>query len=190
MYNDYKYIPNALCVLRIILSGIMLFLIKDSTPFLILYILCGLSDFADGILARGLKCETELGAKLDSLADLCFFGILCYALASHIPMNLFVIGSVVVIILIRLLNFILTKIKFKQFAVIHTYLNKCSGFLLFMLYPILLYGSSFITTASLYTVILISLLSSLEEWLIILKIRRYNINLKSIFLISTNKTTN
>lgn len=185
MYNYYKYIPNALCVLRILLSGTMLFLIKDSAPFLALYVLCGLSDAADGVLARGLKCESELGAKLDSLADLCFFGILCYALAFHIPMNLFVILSVVVIILIRLQNFILTKIKFKQFAVIHTYLNKCSGFLLFMLYPILLHGSIFISTASLYTAIIIALISSLEEWLIILKINRYNINLKSIISIVT-----
>lgn len=187
-YKYYKQIPNALCVLRIILSVLMLLLIKDSTPFIILYILCGVSDSADGLLARALKCETQLGAKLDSFADLCFFGILCYVLAFHIPMNLLIIYSVAVIVIIRLLNVILTKIKFKQFAVIHTYLNKGSGFLLFMLYPILLVSNSFVSIASLYTVIVFSLLSSLEELLIILKISHYNINLKSIILIIKNKS--
>ena len=34
--------------------------------------LCGISDIADGWLARRLKCVTKKGALLDSLADICF----------------------------------------------------------------------------------------------------------------------
>ena len=48
-------------------------------PFWVLYALCGLSDIADGWLARKLKCVTRTGALLDSLADICF--VACCALA-------------------------------------------------------------------------------------------------------------
>ena len=40
--------------------------------FWIIYALCGLSDIADGWLARKLKYVTKTGALLDSVADICF----------------------------------------------------------------------------------------------------------------------
>lgn len=176
-------------MIRLILSIIMLFLFKDSIPFLTLFILCGVSDFADGFIARRLQCETELGAKLDSLADFCFFFITCYALAIHIPINALLISSIAIVIIIRLMNLILTKIKFKQFAVIHTFLNKFTGFQLFIIYPIILFGSSFVSVVSLFILIFFAMLSSLEEMIIILKSNQYNINLKSILVMMKNKRT-
>ena len=44
----------------------------SSSTFWVLYIVCGISDMADGWLARKLKCVTKTGALLDSLADICF----------------------------------------------------------------------------------------------------------------------
>ena len=68
-----KHLPNILSSLRI-MGAVALLLLCDvvGTTFWVLYIVCGLSDIADGWLARKLKCVTKTGALLDSLADICF----------------------------------------------------------------------------------------------------------------------
>jgi len=47
-----------------------------SFPFLILYVICGLSDVLDGIIARKTNTTSNFGAKLDTIADFIFVTIL------------------------------------------------------------------------------------------------------------------
>ena len=63
-------LPNVITLLRI--AGSLGLLLSDVTEvmFWIIYGLCGISDIADGWLARRLKCVTKKGALLDSLADI------------------------------------------------------------------------------------------------------------------------
>ena len=67
-----KHLPNVLSILRIAGSIGLLFCAVKGWPFWILYVLCGLSDMADGWLARKLHAETKTGATLDSVADIVF----------------------------------------------------------------------------------------------------------------------
>ncbi len=41
--------------------------------FLILFFVAGLTDVADGYIARNLNLVTPLGARIDSIADLFFY---------------------------------------------------------------------------------------------------------------------
>ena len=69
-------LPNVITLLRI--AGSLGLLLSDVTEvmfWIIYYGLCGISDIADGWLARRLKCVTKTGALLDSLADICFVAI-------------------------------------------------------------------------------------------------------------------
>lgn len=51
-----------------------------TAAFWTVYGLCGISDMADGYLARRLHAESKRGAMLDSVADLCFVaGIATFA---------------------------------------------------------------------------------------------------------------
>ena len=72
-----KHLPNSLSLLRMV--GAVALLLSDVSGVLfgVLYIVCGISDIADGWLARKLKCATRTGALLDSLADICFLGRSC-----------------------------------------------------------------------------------------------------------------
>lgn len=45
---------------------------NEPNLFFVLYILCGISDVLDGLIARALHTESEIGATLDSVADLIF----------------------------------------------------------------------------------------------------------------------
>ena len=65
-------LPNIITLLRIAGSFSLLLCDVTDVAFWLIYGLCGISDIADGWLARKLKCATKTGALLDSLADICF----------------------------------------------------------------------------------------------------------------------
>ena len=65
-------LPNIITLLRIADSLGLLLCDVTSVAYWIIYALCGISDIADGWLARKLRCVTMKGALLDSLADICF----------------------------------------------------------------------------------------------------------------------
>jgi cardiolipin synthase len=64
-------IPNFLSLLRIILVPIfIIFLIQEAyTNALLIFVLAGLTDVFDGILARVMNKQTKLGSFLDPMAD-------------------------------------------------------------------------------------------------------------------------
>lgn len=64
-------VPNALSAFRVACAPVLLLLAwKGATAaFLGLFALGLLSDVLDGVLARRLACESELGARLDQWAD-------------------------------------------------------------------------------------------------------------------------
>ena len=66
-----QQIPNLISVLRLLLVPwfAMLLLEQRFDLALILFILMGVSDALDGLLARVLKASSALGAALDPLAD-------------------------------------------------------------------------------------------------------------------------
>ena len=69
--NIKKYIPNILTSLRLILTPIIIYLgLTDHYKVLIgLAIVTALTDSVDGYLARKFDATSELGAKLDAIAD-------------------------------------------------------------------------------------------------------------------------
>ncbi|MCP4680912.1 MAG: CDP-diacylglycerol--glycerol-3-phosphate 3-phosphatidyltransferase [Desulfobacterales bacterium] len=64
-------IPNLITVLRIILAPIfIIYLLNDRfLPALLVFILAGLSDGADGFIARAFNQKSKLGSYLDPVAD-------------------------------------------------------------------------------------------------------------------------
>jgi cardiolipin synthase (CMP-forming) len=64
-------IPNILTVLRILVTPLfVIFLIRDQHRYaLLVFILAGVSDGLDGLIARWLNQRSDLGAVLDPIAD-------------------------------------------------------------------------------------------------------------------------
>lgn len=67
----WRHLPNALCVLRIILIGpIAALLLQGRLPLaLLVFAFAALTDVLDGYLAKRFSWQTELGKRLDPLAD-------------------------------------------------------------------------------------------------------------------------
>lgn len=177
-----KSLPNILSVLRIVFSLSMLFAYNSPAIFISLYILSGLTDIADGFLARKYNAETNLGAKLDSVGDFVFWAVVLYILFDKTDSfrNQYILTAVVITAVIRIGNIAFTRIKFCQWNIIHTIGNKLTGLLLFVCTPILIYRSN----SPLVFIILVgavAIISALEETVILGVSKTYNPNAKSIF---------
>ena len=174
-----KNIPNFITSIRIIGTICLLFFDTLSKPFYIIYTISGISDVFDGWTARKLKVSSELGAKLDSIADLIFYTIMGIKvlplLIRRLPSTLwYVVGA---ILILRLCSYVIVAIKYKRFASLHTYLNKITGAGVFLIpYTILL--PVFIPFSKLLA--LIACLAAIEELLIHIRSKEYHSNVKSI----------
>ncbi len=130
-------LPNIITVLRIAGSFGLLSCNVTGAAFWIIYGLCGISDIADGWLARKLKCITRTGALLDSLADICFVACCVWQLlpALELPQWLWLWAGVIVVI--KVVNQLLALVMYGRCCFPHTLANKATGFLLFIAVPIM-----------------------------------------------------
>ena len=137
-----NHLPNAITALRFLGAISLLFFDVGSVAFWSIYFACGLSDMADGYLARRLRCESKTGAVLDSLADLVFVACCCYKLlpALAFPKWLWIWAGVIVAI--KVINQISALVMYKKFHFPHTVANKVTGFLLFLGVPLTVFLES------------------------------------------------
>lgn len=86
-----KYLPNLITLLNVLFGSVaavfaVLNRLEWAAVFFILGVVC---DFADGLLARKLQVQSELGIQLDSLADMITSGlvpglVMCQLLAMSV----------------------------------------------------------------------------------------------------------
>lgn len=127
--------PNILSALRIIGALGLLFSKPAGAAFWAIYALCGISDMADGWLARKLHAETKAGAILDSVADLSFVACCAIRLLPHLSIPLWLWIWAGIIVVIKIVNQVWALVVFKRFCFPHTVANKLTGFLLFLAVP-------------------------------------------------------
>lgn len=168
-------------MVRIVGTVFMLFLAPLSASFYVAYTISGVSDVLDGTVARATGKTTQLGARLDSIADLLFYTVMILrvfpVLWERLPQWVWL--CVAFVLLLRLLAYITAYVKYHRFASMHTYLNKLTGFCLFFV-PYLLPLSWF----SGYCVVVCAVggIGSGEELILHLYSSRYDERRKSIFL--------
>ena len=124
---------NVITGLRILTSFALLFCPVFSPIFYALYLIAGLSDMADGIIARKTNTVSEFGSRFDSIADF-VFAIVCLIKilpVMDIPIWLYVWAAVIAFI--KAINIISGYVIQKRYAAVHTTMNKVTGALLFML---------------------------------------------------------
>ena len=138
--NKIIQLPNIITLLRI--AGSLGLLLCDVTDvaFWIIYALCGISDIADGWLARKLKCVTKKGALLDSLADICFVACCVWKLLPILDLPQWLWLWVGVIVAIKIVNQLSALVMYGCCCFPHTTANKATGFLLFIAVPIIIWS--------------------------------------------------
>lgn len=161
MISIRKYLPNVLTSSRILCSILLIRFPAFSVPFYFLYLFCGLSDMADGILARLTHSTSTIGAKLDSVADLVFTATVFIKLCCKIHISLWIWCWIILIAVIKIINMISGLVLQGTIVFEHTRLNKITGFLLF-LFPLLLPVANHNIAASI--VCTSAFISAIQEW--------------------------
>lgn len=119
---------NLITALRIALSVGIIFVPYPSALFYVLYIFAGVSDMADGFLARLLNTVSDLGAKLDTTADFIFLAVCFYKLLPIIKIPIYLWLWVLAIAVIKTVSIVITK----GLVAAHNLPNKITGLLLFI----------------------------------------------------------
>jgi CDP-diacylglycerol--glycerol-3-phosphate 3-phosphatidyltransferase len=128
---------NALTGLRILMSAAILFCPVFSPIFYGLYLVAGLSDMADGIIARKTNSVSEFGSRFDSIADFVFVAVCLIKVLPVMDIPIWLYVWTAVIALIKIINIISGYVMQKRYVAVHTTMNKVTGMLLFMLPPTL-----------------------------------------------------
>lgn len=175
-------LPNIITSLRIAGTAGLLFTVPLTPLYFAIYTLCGLSDVLDGWLARHTGAASDFGARLDSIADLLFYTVMIIKLMpilwQLLPGAFWVLLGAV--LLIRLSAYGVAARRYGRFAALHTYMNKLTGAVVFLLPYVLRLPFAPVWCCAVCGV---SALASTEELLIHALGGEYNANRKTILKI-------
>lgn len=173
-------LANAVTAMRIVLSASLILLRSNKTAFIIVYLVCGMSDVLDGYIARKTHTESKLGEKLDSIADFVLYSVVAVILYGllrpRMPQLAVPLATVVVL---RLAAYLVSAIKYHAFVFLHTILNKITGFLVF-LSPLMVMNN--VDILIIYAVVGVAGLAAIEEMAIHLTTSEADANRLSIFV--------
>lgn len=158
----------------------MIFIEPLTAPFYIVYTICGLSDGIDGTIARKMGTSSEFGAHLDSICDIAFYLVMFIKL---MPVLLVMIPGWIWLIVaaaltVRVTAYGIALVKYRKMAAIHTYINKVTGALVFLI-PYILMLPCYVELCAVTAVI--AFIGSGEECLIHAVSHKYQAERKSIF---------
>ena len=123
---------NIITGIRIVLSVVLMFCQALSPTFYALYIAAGISDMIDGAVARKTGAVSELGSRLDTIADIVFVAVCLIKLLPvlHVPVWLYI--WIAVIAFIKVANIAVGFVGQKELISVHSMMNKLTGGLLFV----------------------------------------------------------
>ena len=125
-------LPNVLSMYRLLAFPILLWLIFTDQEMSFAWLLCFnlITDILDGFIARRFNQETDIGAKLDSLADIgtyisAFAGLFVFKWMEIEPHK----GLLLSFLILYVLFHLVALVKFKTFPSFHLYSFKITGYL-------------------------------------------------------------
>lgn len=176
-----KNLPNILSYARIA-GTIWLILMKPLTPlFLTIYTITGVTDILDGAIARKYGTTSEKGAKLDSIADLLFYTLILIRIFPvmwvTLPKKIWIMVGA--ILLVRFVSYGTAAKKYHRFASLHTYLNKVTGLMVFLV-PYAIISPAAIPYC--WGVCVVAMIGSIEELVMHLTSEKYDPSRKSLLI--------
>jgi len=139
MKSNVRYIsilnlPNFLSILRLAGTPFLFWLItfENLTWFITTYLVLGFTDYLDGKLARLWNQASDLGAHLDTAADVLFYlstaWFLYYLFPAFVQPNLMFLYILMGIIVVSVF---ISLYLFKKVLFFHTHLSRSAGVFVF-----------------------------------------------------------
>lgn len=160
---------NLITCVRILCGLILLFFPAFSNWFYAFYLTGGLSDVLDGWTARRLGEVSDFGARLDTVADIVFFGAVLIKVFGSFSFPLWIVLWAICIAVLRFSSIMTGVFSSHKLVSEHTIMNKISGLLLFLI-PLCIGNFPWQTVAVLITITCIAAtVASIQELCSIIK---------------------
>ena len=124
---------NTITLFRMAAGIVLLRCPVFSPAFFVLYIAAGLSDMLDGFVARKTDTVSELGARLDTMADFVLVVVCLIKLLPILRIPAWLYAWIGIIALIKVVNIISGFAIQKKLVAVHSVMNKATGALLFLM---------------------------------------------------------
>lgn len=161
--------PNILSASRIFLMPLLFWLLLSGHHYWFLgtYIVVGLTDAVDGVLARRLGQVSHFGKELDSFADLIFYISSAYFIYRLMPVAIEENQTLLIVFFSLLgLSFVVSGILFRRPIMMHTFILKWNAVLVYLLVVATFILDPLYCIYFARAVIIIYLLGFIEELLI------------------------
>ena len=122
---------NIITGIRIVMSAFLLFCPAFSPAFFALYTAAGASDMIDGAVARKTGTVSEVGSRLDTIADIVFAAVCLVKVIPVLDVPVWLSVWIAVIAFLKAANIAVGYIRQKAFVSVHSVINKVTGGLLF-----------------------------------------------------------
>ena len=120
----------------------------------------------DGTVARKTGAVSNFGAKLDTVSDFVFMAVCVVKLLLKINISVWLWIWIAIIAIVKVINIVMGFIRRKKLVALHTFLNKITGLLLFLL-PLTL--QFIVPTYSFAVVCTIATIAAIQEGYYIIK---------------------
>ena len=120
----------------------------------------------DGTVARKTGAVSDFGAKLDTVSDFVFMAVCVVKLLPKINISVWLWIWIAIIAIVKVINIVMGFIRRKKLVALHTFLNKITGLLLFLL-PLTL--QIIVPTYSFAVVCTIATIAAIQEGYYIIK---------------------
>ena len=119
-----KYIPNILSLVRLFLVIPLATLPLFGVPFTIVYVVAILTDLLDGPLARKFNVTSQIGATLDSIADVTMALVVIFRVLPSLEVSTWIVVWIFIAIGMKFLGAGIGFVRYKKVVFLHSYANK------------------------------------------------------------------
>lgn len=175
-------VPNVLSVYRILAIPFIVWAIVAGwrMPFAILIFINLLTDILDGLIARAFHLETELGAKLDSAADIGTFALAIAGMLvfedAFVRAHLLELGLLVGVYVVPQT---ISLIRHRRPMAMHLYSSKITGYAQGIFFVLLFFFGYW--PVVFYTMLAITLVNGAEEVIVLIVLRQRVTNAKGLY---------
>ena len=185
--NTLLTIPNVLSFYRIVAIPFVIWslIVGNRDAFITLICINLITDILDGLIARAFNLCTELGARLDSLADI---GTFLLSISGFLVFEMTFVAehryAFLVLFAFYAVPQIISLVKFSRPTSFHLYSNKIVGYIQgIFIFTFFVFGYS---KAWFYFMVVASCLGDFEVLLLVLLLPKLVSNAKSIFTVLKN----
>lgn len=184
-------VPNFISLYRLIIFPVILFmtLTGREKEFVILLCISLVSDVLDGNIARIFKLQTNFGAALDNLADICTYamallGVFIFKWADIEPHA----GILYLFLTVFILSYIVSFYRFGKIPGLHLYSAVSAGYIQSIFFFILfVFGFH---TWMYYLAIGWGVIAYLEKIFVLMKLDDIRIGVKGLYWLIKSEKTN